>query len=624
MKKLIPLAFVLLVTSAALFAQVSVDPTDYFYTEAQGWEMKGLVKNLPLLRPYPANTIRAILEEVIASCTDSETDEAIPRYEKDLELALYEYERIFSKPWHVSLEAGGTLKVKQKRTTDSSGELVTENGSTKNLYGEPELYGDICFTDLVSIGYDLGLYAQSADWDDFLAMYQNPDHDSIQDAASVGPIDMYVDFNSAISFGTANTYVTAGLQRVGYGPFLNSGLSLNDTSYHAAGFSANVVRDKWSYISLFESIGATNNLGEDLTGNKYLAFHAAKYNVTKKLSVSYYESSVFGRRTDLAYLIPAPYMALQGLGGCNDNVQMGLLFEYSPIQTLKWATDIFVDDLDVEAIAKLKIKSKQRVAAQTGLIFTPENSKCTVAQLDYTIIMPYTYSHWDYDDDTANVISEGTWNYQNYTNAGIHIGSSLDPDSDRVAFTAKFKPVKPLTLTFGTAFIRHQNVAECLSDSEAAEYMLASSNVYATDGSIYMHANMSETDTETSNNHVASAWNSLKFMSGSHTMVTCQASLAAELALPRTGRGQLTLKAGYMFEYVRNAGVDSNIYSGGLSYTANDDGTYTIGESTYSSWSELVNSSEVQAAVDDAYDSWVSNLCDKVNHYITLSVKYAY
>ncbi|MCR5724800.1 MAG: hypothetical protein K6G80_06935 [Treponema sp.] len=611
--------------AAALFAQVSIDPTDYFYTEVQSWQLKGLVKNVPLLRPYPANTIKAILEEVISSATDKETSEAIPRYERDLEAALLEYERIFSRPWHVSFEAGGTYKKKQSRTTSADGSLETENGSTKNYFAEPEVYGDVVFNSLVSAGYDFGLYAQSADWDDFLAKYQNPDHDSIQDAAGVGPADMYVDFNSAVSVGTATTYATAGLQRVGYGPFLNSGLSLNDTAYHAAGFSFNVVRSRWSYTSLFESLGATTNTGEDLAGNKYLAFHAGKFRVNDKLSVSYYESSVFGRRTDLSYLIPAPYMAIQGIGGCNDNIQMGLLVEYNPIHNLTWATDIFVDDLDVESIVKLKIKSKQRVAAQTGLIFAPEKSKCTAVQLDYTIVMPYTYSHWDYDDDSAHIISEDTWNYQNYTNAGIHIGTTLEPDSDRVSFTAKFKPAKRLTFTFGTAFVRHQNVAECLSDEEAAEYMLAGKNVYKTDGSIYMHANMSEDDTETSNNHVYSAWKNLQFMSGNHTEVTCQASFNTEWALPPSRKGhQLTLKAGYMFEYIRNAGVSSDIYSGGLSYTSNDDGTYTYGGTTYNSWTELISSDAVQDAVSAAYDSWVSNLCDKVNHYFTLAVKYSY
>ena len=629
---------ILLVLAAALlaataFAQVSIDPADIFYTEAQGWEMKGLVENLPQLRPYPATTIKAILEEVIAKGTDPETDEILPRYQRDVETALYEYERIFSRPWHLSMEVGGSYKAKQNRYEDSDGELETENGSTKNYIAESALYGDICFHNIVSMGYFLGLYAQTASWEDWLPYYTNPNRDSIQDAAEVGPIEAYQNFNSGITVGTANTYASANLSRIGYGPFLNSGLSFNDTAYHAAGFVANVTRSRWSYAALFASIGATDNLGDDdLSGNKYIAFHAAKFKLTQKASFSFYESSVFGRRFYLTYFIPTPYIGIQGLSGNNDNIQMGLLLEYQPIQGLEWATDLFVDDLDVESIVKLKIKSKQRVAMQTGLIYSPLDSSCTRVSLDYTVVMPYTYSHWEYENTDSVTVTGDAWNYQNYTNSGIHIGSVLDPDSDRISFNVKFQPKPNLSITFASNFIRHQNVAECLDDDEAAEYMLAASGTYRTDGSIYMHANMSGDEGDSAGKHVDSAWDKLNFMSGSHTMLVCQAGLSAEYAFPRSGRGQLSFKAGYMFEYVRNAGVDSDIYSGGLSYTtgtATDaDGnaytTYTYNGTTYSSWDALVESDDVQSAVSAAYDSWVAALHDKVNHYISFSVKYSY
>lgn len=624
MKKLLLIATVFIASVCAGFAQVSVDPADIFYTEAQSWEMKGLVSSLPQLRPYPANTIKAIISEVITNATDPETDEVIPRYERDVDLAMAEYERIFSRSWHLSMEVGGVYKAKQRRTEDAAGELVKENGSVKNYIAEPALYGDVCFTNLVSMGYYLGLYAQTASWEDWLPAYTNPDRDSIQDAAEFGPIEAYQNFNSGITFGTAATYVSANLSRVGYGPFLDSGLSFNDTAYHAAGFVLNVTREKWSYVSLFESIGATNNLGEELSGNKYLAFHAAKINLTKKASFSFYESSVFGRRFDLTYLIPTPYIGIQGLSGNNDNMQMGLLLEYNPVHNLKWATDIFVDDLDVEAIAKLKIKSKQRVAMQTGLIFAPEDSPCTRVALDYTIVMPYTYSHWEYESANSVTVTGDAWNYQNYTNSGIHIGTTLDPDSDRIAFSVKFQPKHNLNITFASNFIRHQNIAECLTDDEAAEYMLAAAGTYKTDGSIYMHANMSGEEGSSRGKHVDSAWENLNFMSGSHSMITCQAGLSAEYAFPRSGKGQLSFKAGYMFEYIRNAGVDSDIYTGGLSYTQNADGSYIYDGVNYSSWDALVASEAVQNSVNDAYDAWVSSLCDKINHYASFSVKYSY
>lgn len=605
--------------AGAVSAQVSIDPADVFYAEAQAWELKGLVSALPQVRPYPANVIRAILAEVIARATDSEHGDAIPRYERDLETAKSEYERIFSRPWHASLEAGGVVKAKQ---------LDGENDSTICARGEVTFYGDLCFSSIVSIGYKLGLYGQSAAWSDFLPQYLPPDRDSIQDAADFGPIEAYQDFDSGVAIGTPTIYATAGLSRVGYGPFLRDGLALNDAAYHAAGFLFNVTRNRWSYVSLFEAIGATNNLGEDaLSGNKYLAFHAAKFRPFQRFAVSFYEASVFGRRFDLTYLIPTPYIGIQGLSGNKDNIQMGLLFEYMPVQGLLLATDVFVDDLDVESLSKFKIKSKQRVAAQTGLIFTPLGSACTRVSLDYTVIMPYTYSHWEYDSERSVTITGDAWNYQNYTNCGINIGSNLQPDSDRIAFGIRFQPARRLILAFNTSFIRHQNVAECLEDDEAAAYMLAAKGTYRTDGSVYMHSVMSGDDDATVGKHVASAWEDLNFMSGSHTMLTCQAGLTAEYAFPRSGKGQLSLAAGYLFEYVHNAGVDRDIYGGGtLPYTRNSDGTYTAADDKTRTYTleELTANKDVRQAVDDAYRAWVETLYDKVSHYITLSVKYRY
>ena len=50
--------------SAAVFAQASLDPNDRFYQDAKNWETKKIISWLPQVRPYPAKTIRKILETV--------------------------------------------------------------------------------------------------------------------------------------------------------------------------------------------------------------------------------------------------------------------------------------------------------------------------------------------------------------------------------------------------------------------------------------------------------------------------------------------------------------------------------------------------------------------------------
>ncbi|MBO6220057.1 MAG: hypothetical protein J6N81_10905, partial [Treponema sp.] len=71
-----------------IFSQVAVDINDSFYSDAQGWELRGLTSTLPQLRPYPLKTVERILNDVIENGS-----------ERDSELAKEHYERIFSKPY---------------------------------------------------------------------------------------------------------------------------------------------------------------------------------------------------------------------------------------------------------------------------------------------------------------------------------------------------------------------------------------------------------------------------------------------------------------------------------------------------------------------------------------------
>lgn len=605
------LSAVFLFSAFCVAAQVSVDPTDRFYKEAQGWELKGYIDPLPQVRPYPANVIKSILEKVI-DCG----------VRHDAETALYEYNRIFGKNLNIYVNGAAEYK-KSENITDSS-----DNG-TKNVKGEGGIAGELFFSPLVSFGYDLGMYAESADYDDIAPMYKNKAEDSVFDPASVGPIDTYLDWNTNLSFGTERYFVTAGLSKTGYGSFLDDGLALNDTAFHSANLIMNVTRDKWSYASSFEIIGATaNNPDEygDHTDGKFLSFHVIKYRLNKYIDISYYENIVFGPTFNLSYIFPVPYMAVQNIGGANDNLQMGILFSLKPIQGLEWATDIFVDDFDVNEVVKLNFDSKIRVAGQTGFVFYPSNSACTRAGLNYQMVLPYVYSHWEYKSDDSGYISGASPNYQNYTNSGVNIGSVLDPNSDKVSFFASFAPKTFFRLNFATNFIRHANTAEAFDDDDAAGYVLAEKGQYITDGSAYMHQMFSNED-DTSGIHVDQAWEHLGFMTSDHKMSVMQASLQAELDLPATRRGRMTLLAGYTFEYVKNAGVNRNIYSGG---TIDWSRVYnsSTGDYTYYLDGAPATRDEVYAAAksraEEQKSQWLSGLYDKVSHYITLGFRYTY
>ena len=619
MKKFL-LISALIFSLSRLVAQVAVDPNDRFYAEAQVWEVRGLIDRLPQIRPYPLNLIKSILEKVaLAGLNEDGTRNEL--YKEDVDLALYEYERIFSKPFHVELSGGGNLGVSTDRTNGGS-------STSKFLEGRAAIAGDVAIHPLVSFSYNIGEYGKIGTWSNVTPAYTNFPRDAIQDSASIGPLSVYFDANSNISAGTKDFYATAGMSRVGFGPFLGEGLCLNENSYHSANMFVNASSRYVSFTTLFSAIGATTNFNNDdiLASSKYFAVHSIRFTPFSWLGISFYESVVFGGRTEFLYLIPAPFMVVQGLGGNHDNLQMGLLFEYDIVKNLRLNLDIFIDDLDAEKLAKLKLDGKNRFGIQAGFFYTPPRSVCKSFGMNYTLITPYTYSHWQCVGDESGQIKGSTVNYQNYTNNGINIGSTLQPDSDKVGFTARFQPKKNLKLTLSSSFVRHQNAVEALSSEEAGRYMISKAGTYRTDGSLYTHS-MFSNETDYNAEHVDSAWSSLLFMSGAHSMYTCQAGLKAEYEIPSVKKWRITLKFGYTFEYVHNKGIDNNIYPGMETGYATYDSTtkkYTFNGVEYDKISDIANLPEVQAEARKAYDEWVAKLFDQVNQYFYLGVKLTY
>lgn len=591
-------AFLLFIFPIKLTAQVSCDPDDVFYTIAEGWELRGIVERLPSLRPYPLQVIHTLVDEVMQN--GSETDK---------KFAQSYYEKIFCKPWAVSLETNDTVK------------LVHGDDTTGNqLEVNPSVHGDLSLmNEFITAGYKIGFYDTTADPYNFLPIYQNFLHDSIHDAATIGPFSSYLDGNTSVAVGSKDFYFQTGVYRSGFGPYLNEGLALNDSAYHSANISFHLNGSKWAYTQQLSALGATTNadpLSSDVTYSKYLSFHSMDLYLNKKMTFTYYETIVYGRRFDPSYLVPAPYMVSQGITGCNDNLQMGIIFSYKPVLGFAWNTDVYVDDFSVNDLAKLNLDSKNRIAAKTGFIYTPVDSFCTRLALDYTAITPYMYAHWDYDSISTKTMSTTTVNYQNYSNNGICMGSSYPPNSDRISFTMDLNPIQRIHLQITSAFMRHANVCESLTQEEAATYLLAEKGVYETDGSMFTHSMFA------GGNTVGTAWDHLNFLTQADKMYIVQSGISATCALKKIFGCEVSFKCSYMFEYIMNKGVDSNIYEGRGNYTANDDGTYMWDGSTYSTKDALT--AAVLAAVAEDKSAWQSKLYDVLDNYISFGVVITY
>ncbi len=577
--------------TVGVFAQMAADPAHSFYKDVQNWERLGVVSNLPPIRPYPVRIIRNLLQTVIENGTETQAAKAQEYYEE-----------LTGRPFHAQLELG--VNYRNQGGEDSFSCVMF-----------PQANGDaLLLNDLIGISYKLGFAGYiTNDVKDYISQYLPAgtalQHDTLQDPGMIGPFSFYLDTDDTLSFGNDNYYCQIGLNRLGYGRFLNEGLSLNDSAYHSANIIFTVLHDRWNYTQLYSAIGASKLYdGSGLLSNKYMAFHQFEFKFTPKISLTYYENMVYGKRFDFSYLIPAPYMAIQGLGGCNDNLQMGLMFNFEPFNGFLWSTDVFVDDVNFNDLIKFNFNTKLRIAAETGVIYTPVNSIFSNLALRYTLVTPYTYTHWDYSDDANRTMDKNTFNYQNYANNGLPIGSTLPPNSDQIKFSFDMNPIKALNLSFNFAFSRHGNSAETLPTDEALFYLMAPEGVYATNGSINHHVMI---DRNPDDGYLESAKYSLNFLNQQHIMYTFQGGFDAEYTIGKWKFGQFIAKAGYTAEYIINKGVDANMFPGGK-VTASG-GTYTYNGTTYGSADEVVQAAKID---------WANSLKNTFNNYLYLGLQW--
>ncbi|MGN0729070.1 hypothetical protein [Treponema sp.] len=610
------IAAVFFISGAFCFSQVSVDPTDEFYKYAVIWENRGIVSYVPPTRPYPLANVKSILEEAIENGT-----------EKDKKIASCIYERIMGKPYSVCVETDFFVKHTMEEKEDES----TESDTSKMISFYPAIKGDFGFKDdFVSLGYSAGFSVLNATDTDFMPLYSNSMHDSIFDATEVGPIDMYLDVNTVVALGYKNLFVQGGVYRTGYSAFLNEGLTLNDTSYHSGNIAFTYMNDKLSYTQKISMIGATSSYDGDLSTlspDKIIAFHAIGYEMFDFLKVSFYETAVYGKRLDLSYALPVPYMVAQGVGGASDNLAMGLLVDIKPAPGVLWQTDIMCDDFPAEDFFKLDFDSKYRLAVKTGLIYTPAESFLDRLDFNYTFITPYTYSHWQYDSDSVASITSSTINYQNCTNSGIPIGSQYEPNSDAVKFSVDLRPFERLTLSIGTVYSRHGNVCESLDTDEAMTYLLADENVYSTTGSLYTHSIFAANDSN-SGNHVSSAWDAMNWLNQEHVQFTIQSSLNARYDFPATKKGKrVSLFGGVTMEYIHNDGVGRNIFPGGrlegyepVYENQEEQKGDIVGFKTPDGDVFKLDSPEAEEIVNRFKNEWVSQLRNTMNLYFNVGV----
>lgn len=566
MLKRIRLSVLFIVFSLPLFAQISVNPQNEFYSDAASWYLKGYVDSLPQVKPYPAAVIKEILENI------AERGDA-----SDIQKAQAYLERYFNK---VHIGISGRFDVKLKNVEEGGTDAPRGYKVGALGYGRLFAAGDNIFSDLISLGYDAGFVAANNNYsqNEILPVFENDAARNFIKNYSIGikNADFLFDIHASASVGNKKIYGSFGFNKLGYGLYPDGDIILNPASYQILNGSFHYNGEIFRYSQIFALPAARSYANKnDYSALKFMSFHSFEARLfSQKLNLSFYESVVWGKNFSPSYLIPAPWFIIANVAGFNENVISGIALEWKMLPCIAVTASAAFDDLKLKQFFKLKMNNAAvRTAYKTGFVYSPYNSAVSIISLDYTLVTPYTCTSYNRFDDT--------YNFMDYTNFGMGMGTKLPPNSDKVSFNMRFKPFNRMKVSVETAFARHANPYEDFSDDEVLQIKDELYKV-STGGNIMSDSRGTD-----------KALDFTGFLKQDHIMYITQAAFGISYEFIKRGAHSVELSGKYTFEYIKKDGVMEDMYT---------------------------NISDL-ASVAAARKAWVNNLHDSYNHYFNCGIK---
>lgn len=577
-RKLISIIMIITLAVSALSAQIGADPNHDFYTDALQWEINGLVPRLPDVKPYPMTLIKTILQTVMESNDVAAAAKA----------SVY-YDSYFSS----ILKVGASVSAVSE---------ITDNGRENELAGEiiPFLCLNSFFLDKGSVSLQLSPMLKTTT-DDLLPAFRNVAMDYGNDTADIGPLKVRTSLSAMTSYGSDKVYIQAGYSRIGFGNFLSDSVAVSSHAPQTGNVSFTINEDKWTYSLMALMLTATDDEGDNSSDKKYFYLHSLSFLPFPSLKVSIYESVITGPRFDMIYMIPvSAFMVIQqNIGMANENLQLGMSFQYSVCKHVRLLFDFNADDMHFNDIIKLNLDTRMKFAAQVGVQFAPESSNLLkMLQADYTMITPYTYTHSQNEDNETVVDNFANANYQNYTTRGKSLGTQLMPNSDRISISMKMEPVTLFTVNVNTSVIRHGNVNENVNDETKLAYMKAKGRIDTT-GTVF--------DFPDAGDGYLYSTDHFLFMSQQTKYYCIQNDLKLEYTWMFGGHQSLSVYGAWTFQYERNKGIESNIYT---PVSSGERGSLT--------------DAEILARAASQLQTWRDSLYDQTSNFLSFGVKYTY
>lgn len=427
---------------AQTHSYVSIDRDDV-YAVLESLERRGLTPPLVQPRPFPASRVADLLEGVLAADPDR----------------LGSSER-------ATLE--GMLKSFRPEAAHSLGALVrtdvnlsvSDPGRPHAINGLGLTYGGDVF-DGLSLYAEFSLLVDAVNEDAFLPFEftKNWDHHHI---GTFTRSDNDVLFNSnrtendmVFSGPDGRLFVRVGRYRRDWGPGQDS-LLLSGTARPFDGLETGVALGTFGYFSsVTGSLGATGSSSVTADEQKMLSAHRLTLTPFPWLSFSFWESVIWGKRFELAYLSPVSIYLISQMAtaGDLDNSTMGFDVRARLPGNGSWFGSLFIDEIDHTRMLELFSFPKNIFAFYTGVDYALTALPFGFLRLQYTKLEPFVYTH--YPEDRYPFFKDGTVVNINYTHDGANLGYPLPPNSDQFLAVFRAMPWEGVWADLSLSYVRH-------------------------------------------------------------------------------------------------------------------------------------------------------------------------
>ena len=448
MKKSALLFIILFIVNIAIMASGTNNPDDVIYKDIDKWRSIGLIDRLPPIRPYPAQYLISILEEVI-----------LKGDKKEIALAKKYLEKYTSTELSFKIAHNSFSNLDEVKFIEAFG-----------------IDGNFLLNEFVTGNIDINLYFLNSVSATVIPTNQSYNINYNADDANIDILNLtlylYQGLDMNMGIGTDSFWFQSGIMQSSFGPLFDNSVVLNSEAYQAMHYSLTWKHELFTASYLFLPILATDNTGSNVTSGKYIHIRSLDFEFTKWWEFQFYETIVYGGNSiKPEYFLPfGEFFYTAGLSSTADaNSLMGLSSRFQLPKNLSLTGTVYADDVHFNEMAKLNFNAKMKIAAQGELAWTPNDKFLKELKFNYTVVMPFMYTHQSNTDDDkwANEASDYT-NYENYTNNGYSMGAyGMEPNSDKFGITIDFKLPLDFKASIHSEFKRHGNSSEGIeSDSQ--------------------------------------------------------------------------------------------------------------------------------------------------------------